>query len=405
MTASLSDRADVEHESFTASPGASETTTPEDWDLADEAMWHWWKAVQMEREQDAVLALKQIYRASFPRQGEIIFTGACPFACQHCIYPPDYAKQNASRDWIQWVDNLMAVRDELGIDTFVYGGRSLNKSGAQLLVELRRRLPRAKIGLIDNGLSIRPHLELLKGAELDWIDISFDGMRAEHERQRGSAGCFDQAVAGLEAIKKARLAPKVNVLTCLTGINVYSVSDMIGHLNKKGVKNFFLTPVVIVDKVRPSPSVALPPAQLLNVVNELSIALPNLSDAYVEIGLFEPDDLGTVLGADACRIGEAACVADCLEWAQYVGDSEMAVRYYPASLTGLREFAINTDGVVLAPKAMASGRPPEQKVLGFLDKQTPDQIWTDLPFSTAFSNYADPLIRERAVLNISEGRR
>jgi len=47
------------------------------------------------------------------------------YSCQHCIYPPDFAAANRSLEPEIWARLFKSMYQELGIQTFVYGGRSV----------------------------------------------------------------------------------------------------------------------------------------------------------------------------------------------------------------------------------------------------------------------------------------
>ena len=148
-----------------------------------------------------------------------------------------------------WREALRKCEQELHLGTYVYGGRSLPAAGLDLLSAIREISPRAKLGAIDNGISMGPLRERLGELRLDWIDVSLDGNEADHDRQRRRPGSFRDGLSGARWLRDSGIVPKVNILTCLTTLNRGSVTAMIGDLNAEGFKNFFITPVTVVDGV------------------------------------------------------------------------------------------------------------------------------------------------------------
>ena len=190
----------------------------------------WRQALQLPAE-EAVEELRLAYREHWPTQGELIFTGACEFTCQHCIYPPSFARANRSLSAENWDRILGDISQNLGVDTFVYGGRSLTAQGLEVMIGLRQRLPEVQIGLIDNGISMLPVQERLADVRADWIDISLDGQAGDHDLQRGRPGSYKAGLEGARWLVSNGIAPKVNILTCLTTLNRHSVIPMIQDLN------------------------------------------------------------------------------------------------------------------------------------------------------------------------------
>ena len=149
-----------------------------------------WLAAMKGHPVEASNHLHAAYRDNWPTQGELIFTGACEFTCQHCIYPPSFAKHNRPMPATDWKPILEDIHNGLGINTFVYGGRSVTADGIDVLAWLRSRFPSVRIGLIDNGISMLPVRERIWEIRADWLDVSLDGQHAAHDLQRGRIGSY-----------------------------------------------------------------------------------------------------------------------------------------------------------------------------------------------------------------------
>ena len=356
----------------------------------------WGEALRTRDDLDALAVLAEIYRTRRPRELEVIFTGACAFACRHCIYPEDYAKHNRSAESDALSRSLIALGAEWDIDTLFYAGRSVTEAGAQLLVEARKTFPELRIGLVDNGISIMPHQERVMEAGLDWIDISLDGEREDHDRQRGRAGSFDEAVEGLKRIVWERWAPRVHVLSCITRLNARSLTAMIARLNRLGVRNFALSPLVVVPGVRPEPELALPASALRAFVEDLGELSSRLEDAYVEVVLHRPEHLAGVAGSTLERFEP---VEDYLAAEAAGADgNEFRIRYFPTSLAGVRELAVNGNGDVFAPMSMAYGRMPPERVFGNVMREDMETIWKEIAGLRGQRLYGEHLLDEREEL-------
>ncbi len=363
----------------------------------------WREAVRLTGDHGAGM-LGDIYRSFHPTQGELIFTGACSFQCAHCIYPPSFARHNRSMPADQWVNLLTSLSRDGGIDTFVYGGRSVNADAVALMQALRQQLPDSLIGMIDNGISLLPHLESLRAVRADWFDVSLDGMAADHDRQRGRLGSYGEGLRGALRLKDEGFAPRVNILVCLTTINYRSVCQMIREVNTLGFKNFFITPITLAGETGPSPELRLSREQLAWFVRELQATVPDLDDAWVEMLLFSADYALDFASAfrDLWAAGEDGRDEIAWDLGRLVNGAGSAnalfIRYYPLSLTGIRELIVNTDGNVIVPKAMASGRVADEAVLGSLVRESAIDLLNAIPDRRAFEYYRSELALEALLL-------
>ena len=241
--------------------------------------------------------LADAYAEHPPAQGEIIFTGACSYTCQHCIYPPDFAAANRSLEPEVWARLFESMHRELGIKTFVYGGRSVSTPGIDTLKALRRSVPNAFVGMIDNAVSFMPFRKEVVDLHLDWIDIAVDGDAHAHDLQRGKLGGYQEPMFGLDWLVQNRAAPKINVLTCLTALNIASVLPMIKSLSAQGLPNYFITPVAFLEGVRPDPSLRVEGGMLCSFVDEVVAALPFLDDVWIELVFSDAGLLASILEA------------------------------------------------------------------------------------------------------------
>lgn len=348
--------------------------------------------------------LADIYRAFPPTQGELIFTGACSFQCAHCIYPPSFARNNRSLEIGEWKNVLQGLARDVGIRTFVYGGRSLNADGVEVMATLRAQMPESHIGMIDNGISMLPHLDGLRAVRADWFDVSLDGLAEDHDRQRGRTGSFSEGLRGAMRLKEEGFAPRVNILTCLTTINYRSVCDMIRQVNALGFKNFFVVPITLGDGVGPSPELRLSREQLAIFIAELRDMVRDLDDAWVELLLFSADYAADLASAQPSLWTAHQAGRDELFWdmSEIYGSgnavSPLFIRYYPSSLTGVRELIVNTNGDVIVPKSMAYGKVPQEAVFGNLLYEAPGDLLSSFSERRGFAFYRAELRKEAALL-------
>lgn len=348
--------------------------------------------------------LAGVYAECPPVQGEIIFTGACAYSCQHCIYPPDFAAANRSLEPEVWARLFKSMYQELGIQTFVYGGRSVSTPGIETLKALRRSVPNAFIGMIDNAVSFMPFRNEVVDLHLDWIDISVDGDQRAHDLQRGKSGAYQETMVGLEWLVQNRAAPKINVLTCLTSLNIESVLPMIKSLSNRGLPNYFITPVAFLEGVRPDASLRVGGGMLCKFLDHVVAALPFLDDVWIELVFSEAGHLSSILEAHPEWLKLLVSDRDTLLFDLSVDGAtagtrnQLLLRYSPLSMTGTREFIVNTNGDVVVPKSIGYGKIPESLVVGNLTLQSPAAVYQSLVAGKGFEFYTDEFSKESELL-------
>lgn len=356
-----------------------------------------WLAAMRSHPVEAFEHLQAAYRENWPTQGELIFTGACEFTCQHCIYPPSFAKYNRPMPAANWKPILEDIHNGLGINTFVYGGRSVTADGLEVLAWLRNRFPSVRIGLIDNGISMLPVREQIREVQVDWLDVSLDGQETNHDLQRGRIGSFQEGLEGALWLMHEGMAPKVNILSCLTKLNHRSIIPMIQDLNDQGFKNFFITPITLVDETYPPPELALSPVEFTHFICELRANLDSLDDAWVEINIFSENYAQAVAMMMPDMWQEFEPDRDGLVWhddpARH-SRTDFFVWYYPTSLTGTRELIVNTKGDIIVPKSMAYGKVAPDQILGNLRHAGGYDLLEQLPDTPAFRFYRHELENE-----------
>ncbi len=358
----------------------------------------WLNLILQDEPETAPVGLQWIYQTTKPRITGIIFTGRCPHACSHCIFPPDYHASNRDISLNQWKGMLRQVYDDINVESFVYTGRSLNEKGVSILNWMKEALPNIHIGLIDGGSKPDLLINGLYPSALDWIDVSLDGMEREHDLQRDRNGSFKKAVTTIEAWREHEIAPKINILTCITTINQDSILDLILFLNDRGFGNIFLSPVSVLNGCRPSEKLKIPGVAFTRLIDDILEILGRLEDAWIEINLFDVEYMH-VIGRDHKDILKGFTTEfDHLSWKAVSGSNAFFINYYPLSLAGTREFIINCNGDVIPPLVMARGDIPREEVLGSLLSKRASEIVADLHRPRALGIYETHFLKERKLL-------
>ena len=237
--------------------------------------------------EDIDVKFSAIYQSYSPAIAGLITTGFCPHSCLHCIYSKNFSNYNKDLGYDTWLEIVDSIYRDLKIRTFVHNGRTLDNIGINVLKYIRNSKTDCHIGLILDGSSIKSHLEDLISIQPDWVDVSMDGLAQAHDTQRGRKGAYRIAEKCAIEILESDITYKVNILSCLTTINVNSILPMINLMNKSGFKNFFISPVTILKGYGPSPALALNRDEICSFITDIFGSIQNFNDTWVELVIFD----------------------------------------------------------------------------------------------------------------------
>lgn len=348
-------------------------------------------------EKELFEGLKRIYIENPPSVAEIIMNSYCPNRCRHCIYPPDFHIHNKNMGMEKWKNAFEIIYRELGLRRFIFGGRGLSNSCIEAIRYIKNNMHDVKVGLITDGVSAETFLEDLALLPLDWVDISVDGLEKDHDTQRDSKGAFRKTLRILNELKDSGRYEKVNISTCLTSININTILEMIESLNKEGFKNFVVTPVSIMEGYRPDPELRLSDVKFVEFIDDLIEKAGGFSDTWLEVGIYEAMYANAIKRIKPDLFEEFLMDYEHLELVNMSGDNEVHICYYPSSLTGTREFILNTDGNIIPPKVMTMGEIPGAFAFGNILEAGTD-IFREMLDTEAFSFYRSELMEEKALL-------
>lgn len=360
----------------------------------------WKTLIQSElNENEMKFQLEEIYRDNRPSIAEIIMNSHCPNRCLHCIYPPDYDRYNINMGWEEWKTAFRIIFEKLGLKRFIFDGRALTRECIQAVSFLKEKFPGVKVGLIADGVSLEPFVNDLIHCPPDWLDVSVDGDEEDHDRQRNHKGAYRKTLDILTQLRESDSFERINILTCLTTLNLKSATGMIRNLNAMGFKNFFITPMSILNGYRPPPGLRPESEDFVQWLDELLEVARTLSDSWVEVDIYEAPYAGAIKQIRPDLFNELAVNDDHITTVRQLNDNELHVSYYPYSLTGIRELIVNSDGNLMPTNVMAMGKIPNELIFGnILDKEKRGSLLKDLYKKNAFSYYVEQFLKERSLL-------
>lgn len=212
----------------------------------------YWHELMFSRSQYDTSVAERMYsslKTEYPGVCTMMLEQTCNLDCEHCFFKPEKTSKNISeQNDLQNVLKSITLQLEPGT-SIVDGGRILRNWHISLLEDLRKLRKDLSIGMVDNGTYLKLEKEILQSTfRFDWIDISIDGTKETHNRQRRNPNAFDTAIKGLREARRF-IAPKnkggkVTSLFSSSKLNYYDLSAAANFLFERNlVDEFHITPV------------------------------------------------------------------------------------------------------------------------------------------------------------------
>lgn len=160
-------------------------------------------------------------------------TRACNLACIHCYA---HAGGGEAADAMSFAEGCALINDlaQFGVPVLLFsGGEPLCREDLPALAghAVARGL---RVVVSTNGTLINDAMAgQLKSIGLSYVGISLDGLRRTHDRFRGKAGAFDQALAGVRACRRVGL--KVGLRYTITRHNVHDLPGIFDLLESENI--------------------------------------------------------------------------------------------------------------------------------------------------------------------------
>ncbi|NOJ28246.1 MAG: hypothetical protein DA330_09580, partial [Nitrososphaera sp.] len=145
---------------------------------------------------------KELLQNAKPTQVELGIGNTCGLQCKHCFLGYESGQMKAE---LASLTRLMDVSTELfnSLQTKIFcltdrDALTPNRSIPMFehLAGLRKKDPMLKFGGVTNGLFIEKYLKPLSKIRLDYLDVSLDGLKEEHDYIRGK-GTFLRTLSNI----------------------------------------------------------------------------------------------------------------------------------------------------------------------------------------------------------------
>lgn len=181
-----------------------------------------------------------------PLEVSYFVNNICNLACKHCyVGYEEKVGDLSTEEWKDTFDKLI----RRGALTFGNVGKEpllSSKKTLALLKHLKQRRdenPRIRFGLVTNGTLLDGDVvKEIREISPDYIDVSLDGTRAEHDYIRGK-GNFERTMRNLRELPSS-LKEKVFISYTLMSHNQDSFENLVSELAYDGFRRFLVSPFV-----------------------------------------------------------------------------------------------------------------------------------------------------------------
>jgi heme d1 biosynthesis radical SAM protein NirJ len=166
----------------------------------------------------------------------------CNLTCKHCYSisgDVDFPNELTTEEVFHVMDDLKRFRVPVLI---LSGGEPLMRRDIFEISE-RAKAMRFYVGLSSNGTLIDAGLaDRIRDIGYDYVGISLDGIGATHDRFRGRAGAYDEALGGLRLLRDRGI--KVGVRFTMTEDNAAELARLLDLVEQEGFPKFYLSHLV-----------------------------------------------------------------------------------------------------------------------------------------------------------------
>src|SRR3970040_1577311 len=163
-------------------------------------------------------------------------TRSCNLFCMHCYAEAkdrDFPGELTTEEGFSLIDDIAAF----GAPTNIFSGGEPLMRPDILELAARAALRGLRCVLSTNGTLITDDLAVrIREAGFAYVGISLDGIGAAHDKVRGRAGAFEDALAGIRRCRDAGV--KVGIRFTLHGKNVDQLPGVVDLLEAENVPRF-----------------------------------------------------------------------------------------------------------------------------------------------------------------------
>jgi hypothetical protein len=254
----------------------------------------------------------------------------CNLRCEHCYWSHNIGKARK----INWDEPVKTLKS-LSVPLF-FAGRILNETSARFLRTVIEQNATPELGIVDNGLTILDYPEFFP--RYSSINISIDGWKQDHDKQRGRSGLFDIALETLLELHRLGLDPVVS--SAISPITVGNWQKFEEILTEHNIPMSATLVWDLPETAKRGTAVFASESKIREAFELLVTGMPKLINLY---SLDHVRILSEQLAQFSWKQGEGG---DCLTTTLHNGT---IILYRPVSVVSVVELDLEWDGVFYTP--------------------------------------------------------
>ena len=254
---------------------------------------------------------------SAPLKISINITKKCNLRCIQCFSNSGVIKEKelTTKDFYKLFDDM----NKYGTFYICLGGGEPFTRPDILDILKYGKKKQLAISIVSNGLLLTKEiLEKLNELDLDYLWISFEGLKENHERLRG-AGTFEKTLKALELLKKYYKG-KTALRMSINKYNIDEVEDLVKIGEKYDIDLIRFTPLLEFGRAK-NEDLCIDNKDYIKFLknvskiksNKIKIVFPNQEHHKIWVGT---NGFGCHCGKEAIWIDEVGTVSPCIFWGE-----------------------------------------------------------------------------------------
>lgn len=173
---------------------------------------------------------------------DLFISNVCNLKCKHCYFGSSH-NHFPQLTITEWQDAVNVLYDA-GVRHFHISGKesSLCMDTLNIIRYIKEQYNDVFLGVVSNGTGSFKYYDTLINSQIDYLEISIDGLKNTHDYIRGDE-VFDKILALVSKIMSKNI-DIINIATCINQLNKLEYITLLDNFHQLGIKRFFLTPFV-----------------------------------------------------------------------------------------------------------------------------------------------------------------
>jgi MoaA/NifB/PqqE/SkfB family radical SAM enzyme len=225
---------------------------------------------------------------------ELYISDQCSLKCKHCFHGDIYS-----------IDIPLSIQEwKTTIDKFILGGtKHFHLSGREPLNDSKtlsilkylsysKKFHPIKFGIISNGINGKKLFKHLNDLDIDYLEISIDGLEKSHNFLRGN-NTYQYCITTLRTLVDILGVERVSTSSVLYQKNYLEVDQIIRTISSIGVNKLYFQPMSLFGSARYITELLLRPDQYAKTVNRIvqQLQTKRMINKGITIKFFIPTDI------------------------------------------------------------------------------------------------------------------